>query len=286
MKKFLSIIVLVLIISMSFAFTACSNATPQGQLGDFWCNKEYFTYTVTDKTVENAPVTGTYFLSIEKKNEGENVTLATDFVLSDVEDGKLVKGYLDINGVTIETTCFFEIASGNNFLVPVASWRKVVESDKTTTTTINYDGTTCTYEIDTNGVLQEGAISYSSPYYDTNEIYNTLRGASTLGTGFSMSFDVPLPAENTAANLTAACSITAKLTSPQESANELYGEGINCYQVNLSRKTDVSGTYYTLFYGTEQMTISNWKITRPLVKIIEGSVEYDLVEVSVLGFID
>lgn len=282
MKKVLWILVLILIVSLSTVFSACNSATPQGLLGDYWGNYEQFTYSVTDKNNPDAQILGSYSLAIEKFAKGSKVTLAEGFELLDVSNGNLITGSLDINGEKIDTACYFEIADNNTFLVPVASYRKVVSGTDVTVTKMNYDGTNCNYTITTNGVIKSGSINNKTPMYDTNEIYNTLRGASTLSTAFSMSFNVPIPAENTSATLTAACSSNSILTSPDASANELYGEGINCYAVTLSRSTEVPGISYTLYYGVDQMTVSNWKITRPLIKIVEGKVEYNLTGVSVV----
>lgn len=282
MKKILWVVVLVLIISLSAVFTACNSATPQGLLGDYWGNFEHFTYAVTDKTDADNIIKGTYTYSIEKFAKDSDVTLAEGFTLKKVSKGNLIVGSLDINGEKIDTACFFKISSDNAFLVPVASYRKSVNADMTEIIKMTYEGTTCNYEIDTNGTIKKGSIGNKSPMYDTNEIYNTLRGASTLGTTFSMSFSVPLPTEDTSASLTAQCSSTQTLQSPVESANALYGEGIECYKVTLSRSTEVGGVSYQLYYGTQEMAVSNWKIIRPLIKIVEGSVEYDLTAVSVV----
>jgi hypothetical protein len=280
MKKSLFVFVIIIIAASGLIFTACNNATPQGQLGDYFTNYEKYVYQAVDKTDENAPVTGTYVMSAEKFSGGQNVTLAEGFVLNAVGAGVLVEGNLTIADTTITTKCYFLITSNNNFLVPLASYRNEIKGGVETQTKINYSQGSCTYEYILDGQKTEGSLSFNSPCYDTNEIYNTLRGASTMGVGFSMTFSVPLAAENEVASLTASCGANERVSSPAESADELYGEGIDCYVVTLSRSTKVAGINYTLYYSTSQITVNNWQLTRPLIKIVENKVEYNLLSVS------
>lgn len=280
MKRLLLVSALILIVVLSFSFSACNNATPQGQLGDYFCEVEKFTYSAVDKTDAQNPTIGTYIMTIEKF-DGGNVTLTDGFVVNGAKTGVLVSGNLNIGTTNIETKSYFQTASNNNFLVPIASWRKTSKNGEESVITQNYSQTVCDYKISETGKADKtGSLSFKLPCYDTNEIYNTLRGASTMGSGFSMSFSVPLPQENLIASLSASCNATKTLTAPDEASSEIYGEGKNCYEVILSRSTSVGGISYNLYYGVDQLSVNNWKITRPLYKIVEGNVEYLLVDVT------
>ncbi|NLZ25562.1 MAG: hypothetical protein GX891_03780 [Clostridiales bacterium] len=276
MKKLLLTLPLVLIVAAAlFSFTACNNATPQGQLGDYFAPYEKYTYLVTDNNAET-PVTGVYTVEIKKFKKDSIVTLAQGEVLNGVPEGHLIKGRLEIADTVIEQSCYVDNVNGNSFLVPRASFKRVSKNGALLyESLINYTSGV-SYKLKTSADdIKVGNLSVPAPYYDNNEFMTMLRGASTMGSGFAMTYNVPVvtPSETASAQLTASCSGTEGITVPFKE------EAIDCFAINISRQTIVAGTTYNAYYAASQIEINGRKLTRVLVKFVEDKVVYELKEI-------
>ncbi len=279
MKKVILTLVSILFVALfAVSAVACNNATTQGQLEDIWYDYESYVYDVNDGTN-----VGEYSVAIKWYGEGDVTVGAT--TLKNPGKGYLVTGKLTIAGAQYDTSCFFKRVDGNTFLVPVASYRKQVNpASPETNLEINgtYDGSTFNYSGVVAGENKQGSIGLSAPYYDNNEFHQVLRSVSTMSTGFSFSFKVPVVAnEIGAVSLTASCASTEKITAPVKD-----GE-IDCYNVTISRSTKVDGKKQRLYYATSPLELDtdgdgavDYKPKKALIKIVEptadGEVTYTL----------
>lgn len=272
MKKIaLIIITIALVALMAVTFVACSTATVQGQLKDVWRPYERYTYNVTDGTTN-----GTYVVEVTHSNGG-NVTIG-NVNLEGVGKGIIVNGHLSFGDAEYETSCYVQLSSGGNFLVPKASYKKqTVDGVVTLELGGKYGDKNYTYSGTENGEFKEGAISTSSPCYDNNEIHQLLRGVNSMSVGFSFNFNVPVTVgESDLASLSAVCSATE---------NAFYnGAPYECFKVELSRSTKVEGKAHTLYYATNPIDVDGWKLPYVLVQFVEptatGEMVYTLTDIA------
>ena len=208
-----------------------------------------------------------------------------DVLVKNQPSGHVIKTYLDIDGTQIESTCFFVNVSSNSFYVPRSSFRKVtVDETESYRVQINYTSSGAKYTLSENGKAKKtGTLEISSPFYDNTEFYTMLRGASTMGTAFSMSYGVAIVAPNeiAVATLSASCTSTETLSAPEKAFKD--GK-VSCYKTTVTRSTTVAGINYTVYYATSSVTSINGSavrsIVRPIVKIVEGDVVYTLSDIS------
>lgn len=275
MKKTASIAALIaLIIICAVVFTACNNATTQGQLEDVWQSYEKYVYKITDG--EGGDEIGSYVNEIKlvkvPSATEDNPAPSVDVQVGSVDgttyktsrNGYLITGMLvfdEGNSVTgketvSETACFFELSNGNTFLVPKATYRRTVE-DGAVTALMNgtYDGSTLSYTLKADGAQDKsGQIALGNPFYDNNEFHQSLRGVSTFSAAFSFSFSTPVVnnGEITAASLTAMVTGTETVTTGitvTDDKGETVPYEIECYKTMLGRATTVAGVSQTLYYA-------------------------------------
>ena len=88
-KSVLFLICVALICVACLTLTACNNATPQGQLGNYFSKYEKYTYAVHDSKNN---INGTYELEIKEYAETKNsVVLSDGFTLENKSAGHLIK---------------------------------------------------------------------------------------------------------------------------------------------------------------------------------------------------
>ena len=216
--------------------------------------------------------------------DGGDITVG-DVLVKKQPSGHVINTYLDIDGTQIESTCFFVNVSSNSFYVPRSSFRKVtVDGTESYRVQINYTTSGAKYTLTENGESKKtGTLELSSPFYDNNEFYTMLRGASTMGTAFSMSYGVAIVAPNeiAVATLSASCTSTETLSAPAKAFKD--GK-VSCYKTTISRSTTVAGISYTVYYAASPVTSISGSavrsIVRPIVKIVEGDVVYTLSDIS------
>ena len=282
MKKSALIIVIMLMVVACFSLTACNSSTPQGQLGNYFAPYEKFVYDVAH-TTDDGVINGTYTIEIEQFDGGD--IAVGDVLVKNQPSGHIINSYLDIDGTQIESSCFFVNVSSNSFYVPRSSFRKViVDGTESYRVQINYTSSGAKYTLSENGKAKKtGTLEISSPFYDNTEFYTMLRGASTMGTAFSMSYGVAIVAPNeiAVATLSASCTSTKTLSAPEKAFKD--GK-VSCYKTTVTRSTTVAGISYTVYYATSSVTSINGSavrsIVRPIVKIVEGDVVYTLSDIS------
>lgn len=282
MKKSALVIVIMLTVVACLSLTACNSSTPQGQLGNYFAPYEKFVYDVAH-TTEEGVISGKYTIEIEQFDGGD-ITVG-DVLVKKQPSGHVINTYLDIDGTQIESTCFFVNVSSNSFYVPRSSFRKVtVDGAESYRVQINYTTSGAKYTLTENGESKKtGTLELSSPFYDNNEFYTMLRGASTMGTAFSMSYGVAIVAPNeiAVATVSASCTSTKTLSAPAKAFKD--GK-VSCYKTTISRSTTVAGISYTVYYAASPVTSINGSavrsIVRPIVKIVEGDVVYTLSDIS------
>lgn len=283
-KSVLFLICVALICVACLTLTACNNATPQGQLGNYFSKYEKYTYAVHDSKNN---INGTYELEIKEYAETKNsVVLSDGFTLENKSAGHLIKSTLNIGSKTYVTACYYTNVSGNSYYLPQGSYKSVTDNGTElysvkVTYSAGSKSTNANYTLTENGKTpKKGSLSLKSPYYDNLEFYTMLRGASTMGTSFSMSYNVALVAPNeiTSATISASCSSTEKVSNLPETVFD--GGKADCYKVSISRNTKVAGTSYTVYYAKSNVKKLNGVDCRPLVrvmtKIVEGDVTYTL----------
>ena len=284
MKKFTLIISLILVIAAFGAvFTACSNATPQGQIADIFGGgsphvKEVFDYQITVGSGDNATF-GTYHVELEKFSKGSQVEFG-DKTLENVNEGVRISGRVEYQNKVIETLCYYDVKQGRNYLIPRHTYRKeTLNGEVYHSMSGEYSGNKLLYTALINGNTQTGELSCGALYYDNNEFHQTLRGLTTMSASFSYSFTVPVVRNEIAVtSLTASARGTEKIKTPYtESAPKYQEEGIECYAVALSRATEVAGISQQLYYATGDVLYAadnpnpetGWKVPHILVKIVE-----------------
>ena len=237
MKKSALVIVIMLTVVACLSLTACNSSTPQGQLGNYFAPYEKFVYDVAH-TTEEGVISGKYTIEIEQFDGGD-ITVG-DVLVKKQPSGHVINTYLDIDGTQIESTCFFVNVSSNSFYVPRSSFRKVtVDGTESYRVQINYTTSGAKYTLTENGESKKtGTLELSSPFYDNNEFYTMLRGASTMGTAFSMSYGVAIVAPNeiAVATVSASCTSTKTLSAPAKAFKD--GK-VSCYKTTISRSTTV-----------------------------------------------
>lgn len=275
MKKTASIAALIAItVICAVVFTACNNATTQGQLEDVWQSYEKYVYKITDG--EGGEEIGSYVNEIRlinvpsatENNPEPSVDVqvgSTDGVTyKATRNGYLITGMLVLNDgnsvtgteVTSETACFFELSNGNTFLVPKATYRRTTENGGVTALMNGtYDGSSLSYTLKADGSADKsGKIALGNPFYDNNEFHQSLRGVSTFSASFAFSFSTPIinDGEITSASLTAAVRGTETVQTGIMTVNDKNEEvpyEIECYKMTLGRATTVSGVSQTLYYA-------------------------------------
>lgn len=310
MKKIALIVtVIALVCVVAVAFTACNNATTQGQLQNVWKHYEKYTYSV-----EYGEETGTYVSEITY-HKAYSEELGNKVTVGDAEitqrEGYLVSNTLDVGDTHFETQCYFELSNGSVYLVPRATYRKETVGDVDNIVMHGtYSGSTLNYTLKVgDNASTTGSVALSSPYYDNNEFHQSLRGISTMSTSLSFGFSTAIVAEDEIgkASLTFAIGGTEEVTTGVQAKQE---DGsfapltVNCYKATLSRSTTVAGTAQTLYYSVDPVkayvegdqTIvdpttegATWNLAHVLVKIVEpyktadgkiGNVVYTLQSVS------
>lgn len=135
---------------MGVSFTACNNATTQGQLQNILNdhNHESFEYAVSAQDKDGNPVAGydgSYTVTLDKYTQGSTVTDFGSATLSDVKEGILVKGHLSVGTTEYFTGSYFSIISGSSYMVPAYSFR-TIKKDGNVTFSLNaaYDGKSST----------------------------------------------------------------------------------------------------------------------------------------------
>ena len=289
MKKTVLCLFLVLTVCVAcISLSACNNATPQGQLGNYFSKYEKYVYDVYDsKTSSN----GIYELEIKAFTEEKNtVELSSGFTLENQTAGHLITSKLTINDYTYVTACYYANVSGNTYYLPKGSYKLVEKGGnkqydlKTTYSSDSKKGYADYVLSETGKDQQKGSLELKTPYYDNLEFYTMLRGASTMDSGFSMSYNVAIVAPNeiNTATISANCSSTEKVNGLP---TNVFADGqAESYKVTISRSTKVAGLSYTVYYAKSSVKKIDDVDVRPLVRIIttivEGDVTYTLKSVS------
>ena len=273
MKKIVIILVATVVLSlMAFMFVSCSRATTQGQLSNFLVDhaEENFVYSVTNELTGE---TGTYTVNVKKYPNGSAISCPD--VIENVSSGVLVNSTLLMGTVEYKTGCYFNIVSGTSLMTPAYTYRIQKENgNETFRMTGNYSGANFHYSKTVAGETSDGSIKLSGTYFDNNEFHQSLRTVTTFSTNFSFSFAIPLVSatENASVSLTAACSKSAFVKTEYTNGIEAYQEnGVECYNVRVSRSTKVAGLDQSLYYAKEPMKASNsnFTMTNVLVKFYE-----------------
>ncbi len=278
MKKIaLLIVVIAMIIVMSVGLTACNSATTQGQLANLLHdhNHEKFVYNVHAEDVggeEFAGYNGTYVVTLDAYDKDSSVPFG-DKTLTNVQEGVLVRSTLTVGTTVIEMGCYFNLIGGSSFMTPAETFRlETVDGNVTYDMYGTYNGATLNYTQKINGVESSGNISTKTTYYDNNEWHQSLRTITTFSTGFSFSFSVPAIGENEGefATLQSTISQAVYVKTPYtESVESLKEKGINCYEMKVSRTTEVAGMGHTLYYAVDDIKDAGWGMKNVLVKIVE-----------------
>ncbi len=275
MKKFvLIVLILAMTLTIGIGLTACNKATPQGQLANILQHHrhEYFEYDVLD-TADNS--TGTYTVSLDAYNAGSEITGFGTATLKNVQEGILVKGRLSHKDTIYETGCYYNLVGGTSYMVPAYSYRiQNVNGKNTFSVQGTYSGGGYDYTRIINGETSNGSLGASGTVLDNNQFQQALRSVTTFSSGLSLSFSLPLVTEEEAATatLTASGNSVAEIKTAYTDTLEAYAEkGIPCYQIFISRSTQVSGMSQTLYYAADNANITyrDWPIKNVLVKIVE-----------------
>ncbi len=272
MKRKLIIFVLaILVLSViGLSLVACNRATTQGQLSNFLVDhaEEVFVYDVKNELTNE---TGTYTVNVKMHETGSTINCPDP--ISNVSKGVLVESVLLIGTTEYKTGCFFNIVNGTSLMTPKYTYRIQKENGvETFSMKGSYDGANFSYEKNVNNELNNGNIKLKGTYYDNNEFHQSLRTVTTFSNSFSFSFVVPLvsPSENASVSLTAKCSQTAYVKTPFTETIDPEN-GVNCYNVRISRSTKVAGIDQSLYYATDDLKAENstFKFKNVLVKFYE-----------------
>ena len=282
MKKIiLSLLIVVMVVVLGVGLTACNSATPQGQLADLLFNHDHetFTYDVKIYDVKNASYdqeTGTYVARLDKFKKDATVEFGSR-TLSNVSEGIRVTGELTYGTTHYEMGCYYTLVSGMSYMVPAYSFMTVIENGETTYEMQGkYNGSTfeCERKLGSDEALNN-SVKLSGTIWDNNQIQQILRAvpSSTFSSGMNLSFSTPIATakEFGSASLTATGKSTASIKVPYTNTNdELQENGINCYQITLSRSTQIKKTMtHTLYYAVDEIKIKGWGMKNVLVKMIE-----------------
>ncbi len=278
MKKIaLLIVVIAMIVVMSVGLTACNSATTQGQLANLLNdhNHEKFVYNVHAEDVsgaEFAGYNGTFVVTLDAYDKGASVPFGNK-TLTNVAEGVLVRSTLTVGTTVIEMGCYFNLIGGSSFMTPAETFRtQKVDGNVTYDMYGTYDGATLNYTQKVNDVESNGTITTKTTYFDNNEWHQSLRTITTFSTGFSFSFSVPAIGENESefATLQSTISRTVSIITPYtDSVESMKETGIECYEMQVSRSTEVVGMGHTLYYAVKDITDAGWGMKNVLVKIVE-----------------
>ncbi len=280
MKKILlTIAIIAMIAIMGVTLVACNNATTQGQLANLLNdhNHERFEYTVYAESTTGEKIDGydgTYTVTLDAYDKGSIITNFGNATLSDVQEGVLVRGKLVSGNTVYETGCYFNLIGGSSYMVPAYTFRtQSVNGEETFRLQGTYSGATLTYERYIDGVKDEGSVSAkATTYFDNNEFHQSLRTITTFSTGLNFSFSVPVVSrtEATYATLSSMVMGTMMIKNDFTANNALYQEkGIECYEVVVSRSTEVSGLSQALYYAVDDVADDGWDLKNVLVRIVE-----------------
>lgn len=280
MKKKIVILTLVIamIVVVSISFSACNSATTQGQLANLLHdhNHESFTYIAHGEDANGdvlAGYDGTYVVTLDAYDKGSSVENFGDRTLYDVSEGVLVLSTLTVGSTEIKSGCYYNLIGGSSFMVPAYTFR--IHRDNGVLVSHlqgTYTGATLSYTYRNSAGSVENAITTKSTYFDNNEWHQSLRCATTLSTSFNFSFAVPAIGDNEAAyaTLQSLISSTENVKTPYtDGIATLQADGIKCYKMTVSRNTDVSGLYHTLYYAVDDIKDAGWGMKNVLVKIVE-----------------
>ncbi len=275
MKKIILIcLILVMTLTIGIGLTACNKATPQGQLANILQHHrhEQFEYDVLD-TADNS--TGTYTVSLDAYNAGSEITDFGTATLKNVQEGILVRGRLAHKDTIYETGCYYNLVGGTSYMVPAYSYRiQNVNGKNTFSVQGTYAGGNYEYTRILNGESSSGSVGASGTVFDNNQFQQALRSVTTFSSGLALSFSLPLVTETEAATatITASGNSVAEIKTAYTDTLHAYAEkGVPCYQIGISRSTQVTGMSQTLYYAADDanITYQNWPIKNILVKIIE-----------------
>ncbi len=280
MKKILlTIAIIAMIAIMGVMLVACNNATTQGQLANLLNdhNHERFEYTVYAETTAGEKIDGydgTYIVTLDAYDKGSIITGFGNATLSDVQEGVLVRGKLISGSTVYETGCYFNLIGGSSYMVPAYTFRtQSVNGVETFRLQGTYSGSTLTYERYIDGVKDEGSVSVkATTFFDNNEFHQSLRTITTFSVGLNFGFSVPVVSrtEATYTNLSSMVMATKMIKNDFTANNALYQEkGIECYEIVVSRSTEVAGLSQALYYAVEDVADDGWDLKNVLVRIVE-----------------
>ncbi|MCM1306756.1 MAG: hypothetical protein NC037_05820 [Bacteroides sp.] len=280
MKKIiLTLLIAVMVAVLGIGLSACNSATPQGQLHDLLFDYEHeeFEYDVKIYDVKNSTYNserGTYFARHDKFKKGEEVAFGSR-TLSNVSEGIRVTGELIYGDTVYEMGCYYTLTSGTSYMVPAYSFMTVSENGETTYEMQGtYNGGTfeCERKFG-DGDPQTQSVKMSGTVWDNNQFQQILRAlpSSTFSSGLSISFNTPIANayEFGSATLTASGSskVFVKDIPYTNVDDDLKENGLECYQISLSRSTEIKKTMtHTLYYAVNDI---KWKMKNALVKIVE-----------------
>lgn len=279
-KAILFALVAVMITVMGVSFTACNNATTQGQLQNILNdhNHESFEYAVSAQDKDGNPVAGydgSYTVTLDKYTQGSTVTDFGSATLSDVKEGILVKGHLSVGTTEYFTGSYFSIISGSSYMVPAYSFR-TIKKDGNVTFSLNaaYDGKKFNYTRTVDGKESSGTVDLGKVvnYYDNNEFHQALRTITTFSESLAFSFSMPIVSATEASSVSITARVLGKVNVKNaftDSRADLQDGGIACYKTAISRATEVAGISQTLFYAVGDVAMSGWNMKHILVRIQE-----------------
>ncbi len=282
MKKVILIISIIALVAITaVSLVACNSATPQGQLQNLLNdhNHEAFEYNVYAKNSSGARIdgyNGTYTVTLDAYAKNSQINNFGKSSLESVENGVLVKGLLTIgegdNQVVYETGCYFNIISGSSYMVPAYTYRiQKKGGQEEFALQGEYDGSTLNYTRTVNGETSTGKVEgKATTYFDNNEFHQSLRTLTTFSDSMSFSFSMPLVSANEASYVTLSTTVstTSKIKNAYTTANGLE-DGIECYKMNVSRSTEVSGISQTLYYAKDDIKFNGWGLKNVLVQFEE-----------------
>ncbi|MDE7373412.1 MAG: hypothetical protein K2N18_05050 [Clostridia bacterium] len=282
MKKIiLSLLIVVMVVVLGVGLTACNRATPQGQLSDLLFNHDHekFEYSVKIYDVKKASYdqeSGTYVAQLDKFKNDANVSFGSS-TLTHVGEGIRVTGELVYGKTQYKMGCYYTLVSGMSYMVPAYSFLTVIEDGVTTYDMQgSYNGSTfeCQRKFG-DAEPTKNSVKLSGTIWDNNQIQQILRAipSSTFSGGLDLSFTTPIANahEFGSASLRATGKSTAHVKVPYtESIDELKENGINCYQITLSRTTQIKRTMtHTLYYAVDEVKLNGWGMKNVLVKMVE-----------------
>lgn len=270
-KIILSVFVIAMIIVLGVGLTACNNATAQGQLANILKdhNHEVFVY---DAYNTKDGTSGTLTVKLDAYKSGP-VELGSR-TIEKANKGIRILSELVFGDTTYHMGCYFVLVNGMSYMTPAYTFR-TIEINGATTFDMQGKYNNGSFECERyqgENTIKNSA-KLSGTVFDNNQFQQVLRSVTTFSSGLNLSFTTPIISDNGISNAKLSAvgtSSTVKVKTQYSKDIEEYAEeGFPCYQINISRATDVAGMAQTLYYAQKDLKCNGWGMKNVLVKIIE-----------------